>query len=107
MTATGGKFMQWFGGGKMEMVPTVANRFLEMMSRDHGRLAAARAGGDRRGRAREARRRSPGPRVLHGQEVRARSTSRCNVLPGVAAKAQLIAREDRTAIEIPVDAFAP
>ncbi|HLL24878.1 MAG TPA: acyl-CoA dehydrogenase, partial [Kofleriaceae bacterium] len=32
MTATGGKFMQWFGGGKMEMVPTVANRFLEMMS---------------------------------------------------------------------------
>jgi hypothetical protein len=32
MTATGGKFMQWFGGGKLEMVPTVANRFLEMMA---------------------------------------------------------------------------
>src|SRR5262249_32851366 len=31
MTATGGKFMQWFGGGKLEMVPVVANRFLEMM----------------------------------------------------------------------------
>ena len=29
-----------------------------------------------------------------------------NVLPGVAAKAQLIAREDRSAIDIPVDAFA-
>jgi hypothetical protein len=28
------------------------------------------------------------------------------VLPGVAAKAQLIAREDRSAIDIPVDAFA-
>ncbi|HMG55783.1 MAG TPA: acyl-CoA dehydrogenase, partial [Kofleriaceae bacterium] len=32
LTGTGGKFMQWFGGGKMEMVPAVANRFLEMMS---------------------------------------------------------------------------
>src|SRR5215831_18450119 len=32
LTATGGKFMQWFGGGKMEMVPAVANRFLEMMA---------------------------------------------------------------------------
>ena len=29
-----------------------------------------------------------------------------NVLPGVAAKAQLIAREDRSAIDIPVEAFA-
>ncbi|MDB4958402.1 MAG: hypothetical protein JWO36_5971, partial [Myxococcales bacterium] len=29
-----------------------------------------------------------------------------NVLPGVAAKAQLIAREDRSAIEIPVASFA-
>ena len=30
-----------------------------------------------------------------------------NVLPGVAAKAQLIAREDRTALDIPIAAFAP
>jgi hypothetical protein len=29
-----------------------------------------------------------------------------NVLPGVVAKAQLIAREDRSAIDIPIDAFA-
>jgi hypothetical protein len=28
-----------------------------------------------------------------------------NVLPGVAAKAQLIAREDRSAVDIPVEAF--
>jgi alkylation response protein AidB-like acyl-CoA dehydrogenase len=32
LTGTGGKFMQWFGGGKMEMVPAAANRFLEMMA---------------------------------------------------------------------------
>ena len=30
-----------------------------------------------------------------------------NILPGVAAKAQLIAREDRTALDIPFEAFAP
>ena len=30
-----------------------------------------------------------------------------NVLPGVAAKAQMIAREDRTALDIPIAAFAP
>ena len=29
-----------------------------------------------------------------------------NVLPGVAAKAQLIAAEDRSAIDIPIAAFA-
>jgi hypothetical protein len=28
-----------------------------------------------------------------------------NVLPGVVAKAQLIAREDRSAVDVPVDAF--
>jgi len=28
-----------------------------------------------------------------------------NVLPGVAAKAQLIAREDRSAVDMPLDAF--
>ena len=30
-----------------------------------------------------------------------------NVLPGVALKAQLIAREDRSALDIPAAAFAP
>ena len=30
-----------------------------------------------------------------------------NVLPGVADKAKLIAREDRTALDIPAAAFAP
>jgi len=29
------------------------------------------------------------------------------VLPGVALKAQLIAREDRSALDIPAAAFAP
>ncbi|MBA3820285.1 MAG: acyl-CoA dehydrogenase [Deltaproteobacteria bacterium] len=106
MTATGGKFMQWFGGGKMEMVPTVANRFLEMMSETVvgwllleqaviastalGKLAADHH-----------------DRPFYEGKLFAAQYFAYNVLPGVAAKAQLIAREDRTALDIPIAAFAP
>ena len=106
MTATGGKFMQWFGGGKMEMVPTVANRFLEMMSETVvgwllleqaviAEAASAKLGADHPDRA-----------FYEGKRFGALYFA-YNVLPGVAAKAQLIAREDRTALDIPIAAFAP
>jgi alkylation response protein AidB-like acyl-CoA dehydrogenase len=106
MTQTGGKFMQWFGGGKMEMVPTVANRFLEMMSETVvgwllleqaviAEAALAKLPADHHDRA-----------FYEGKRYGALYYA-YNVLPGVAAKAQLIAREDRTALDIPVAAFAP
>ncbi len=106
LTGTGGKFMQWFGGGKIEMVPTVANRFLEMMSETVvgwllleqaviAEAAAAKLPADHPDRA-----------FYDGKRFGAQYFA-YNVLPGVAAKAQLIAREDRTALEIPAGAFAP
>ncbi|MBA3396684.1 MAG: acyl-CoA dehydrogenase [Deltaproteobacteria bacterium] len=106
LTASGGKFMQWFGGGKMEMVPTVANRFLEMMSETTvgwllleqaviAEAALGKLGPDHHDRA-----------FYEGKRFAAQYFA-YNVLPGVAAKAQLIAREDRTALDIPVAAFAP
>ncbi len=106
MTATGGKFMQWFGGGKMEMVPTVANRFLEMMSETVvgwllleqaviAEAASAKLAADH-----------PDKAFYDGKRYAALHFA-YNVLPGVAAKAQLIAREDRTALDIPEAAFAP
>jgi len=106
LTATGGKFMQWFGGGKMEMVPTVANRFLEMMSETVvgwllleqaviAEAAAAKLAADHPDRA-----------FYEGKRFGALFFA-FNVLPGVAAKAQMIAREDRTALDIPIAAFAP
>ncbi|MDQ3369394.1 MAG: acyl-CoA dehydrogenase [Myxococcota bacterium] len=106
MTATGGTFMQWFGGGKMEMVPTVANRFLEMMSEtvvgwlllEQAVIATAALGklsADHH------------DRPFYEGKLFAAQYFAYNVLPGVAAKAQLIAREDRTALDIPVAAFAP
>jgi hypothetical protein len=105
MTATGGKFMQWFGGGKLEMVPSVANRFLEMMSETTiGWLLLEQAviASDALVKL--------GPehpdRAFYTGKVFAAQYFAANVLPGVAAKAQLIAREDRSAIDIPHDAFA-
>ena len=106
LTSTGGKFMQWFGGGKMEMVPTVANRFLEMMSETVvgwllleqaviAEAASAKLAADH-----------PDKAFYDGKRFAALHFA-YNVLPGVAAKAQLIAREDRTALDIPIAAFAP
>ncbi len=105
MTASGGKFLQWFGGGKMELVPSVANRFLEMMSETTigwllleqaviAEAASAKLAADH-----------PDKAFYAGKKYAAVYFAQ-NVLPGVAAKAQLIAREDRSAIEIPVEAFA-
>ena len=106
LTGTGGKFMQWFGGGRMEMVPAVANRFLEMMAEttvgwlllDAAVIAEAAAAGlpaDHPDRA-----------FYDGKKFAALYFAH-NVLPGVAAKAQMIAREDRTALDVPVAALAP
>jgi alkylation response protein AidB-like acyl-CoA dehydrogenase len=106
LTGTGGKFMQWFGGGRMEMVPTVANRFLEMMAETtvgwlllEGAViadaAAAKLPDDHPDRA-----------FYDGKRFAALHFA-ANVLPEVLTKAQMIAREDRTALDIPVAAFAP
>jgi alkylation response protein AidB-like acyl-CoA dehydrogenase len=106
LTTTGNKFMMWFGGGKMEMVPTVANRFLEMMSEtvvgwlllEQGVIAEtamAKLAADHPDRA-----------FYEGKRYAAQYFA-FNVLPGVRAKASMISREDRSVLEIPVGAFAP
>jgi hypothetical protein len=105
MTATGGKFMQWFGGGKVEMVPAVANRFLEMMAEttvgwlllEQAVIAHA---------ASEKLAADHPDKAFYAGKVFGAQYFATNILPGVAAKAQLIAREDRTAVDIPVEAFA-
>ncbi|HET7499911.1 MAG TPA: acyl-CoA dehydrogenase, partial [Kofleriaceae bacterium] len=106
LTGTGGKFMQWFGGGRMEMVPGVANRFLEMMAETTvgwllleaaviADAAAAKLPADHADRA-----------FYDGKRFAAQYFA-ANVLPTVVTKAQMIAREDRSALDIPAAAFAP
>src|SRR6185312_3813047 len=105
MNMTGGKFMQWFGGGKVEMVPTVANRFLEMMAETTvgwlllEQAVIAHAAGDKLAAD------HPDKAFYTGKIFGAQYFA-TNILPGVAAKAQLIGREDRSAVDIPVEAFA-
>ena len=90
----------------MEMVPLVANRFLEMMSETVGRLAAPRAARDRRGRAaRSCRAEHPDRAFYEGKRFGAQYFAQRAA--GRGGKAQLIAREDRTALDIPDAAFAP
>ncbi len=106
MTGIGGTFMQWFGGGKIEMVPTVANRFLEMMSEtvigwlllDAAVIADAAAAKLPDGHADKA---------FYAGKVFAAQFYARNVLPGVQAKAQLIGKNDRSALDMPEGAFAP
>ena len=106
LTGTGGKFMQWFGGGKMEMVPAAANRFLEMMAETTvgwlllegaviAEAAAAKLPADH-----------PDRGFYDGKRFAAQYYAQ-NVLPTVVTKAQLIAREERSALDIPIAAFAP
>jgi hypothetical protein len=105
LTASGGRFMQWFGGGKMEMVPSVANRFLEMMSETVlgwlllesaviAEASGAKLAADHPDRAFYAGKKYGALYFAH------------NVLSTVPGKAQMIAREDRSALEIPIAAFA-
>jgi hypothetical protein len=104
MTATGGKFMQWFGGGKMEMVPAVANRFLEMMSETTlGWLLLEQAVIADQALAKTAA--DHPDHAFYTGKVYAAKYFALNILPGVAAKAQLIAREDRSAVDMPIEAF--
>lgn len=106
LTGTGGRFMQWFGGGKLEIVPAVANRFLEMMSETTvgWLLLEAAVIADAAAAALPAG--HPDHAFYEGKRFAALYFA-YNVLPGVAAKAQMIAREDRTALDIPLAAFAP
>jgi hypothetical protein len=87
------------------MVPIVSTRFLEMMSETTigwllleqaaiAEAAAAKLPADHPDRA-----------FYAGKQYAAKYFA-FNVLPGVAAKAQMIAREDRSPVDIPVEGFA-
>jgi hypothetical protein len=106
LTGTGGKFMQWFGGGRMEMVPAVANRFLEMMSETTVGWLLLEAAVIAEAAAANLPVDHPDRAFYDGKRFAAQYFA-FNVLPNVMAKAQMIAREDRTALDMPVAAFAP
>jgi alkylation response protein AidB-like acyl-CoA dehydrogenase len=106
LTTTGGTFMQWFGGGRMEMVPTAANRFLEMMSETVvGWLLLEQAVIAERTAPKVAE--DHPDRAFYAGKRYAAQYFAANVLPSVVSKAQMISREDRSVLDIPVGGFAP
>ena len=103
--STAMRFLGWFSGGKMEMVPLAANRFLEMMSETAigwllldaaviADAAAAALPADHVDRA-----------FYTGKRYSALFFA-ANVVATVPGKAVLVGKEDRTPIEIPTEAFA-
>ena len=99
------RFLGWFQGGQMDMVPLAANRFLEMMAETVvgwllldaaviAETATAKLAADHRDKAFYAGKR-------HAAQYFAR-----NVLPSVVHKAALLGRTDRSPVEISDDAFA-
>jgi alkylation response protein AidB-like acyl-CoA dehydrogenase len=104
LTGTAMRFWGWLKDHKVELVPLVANRFLEMMSETavgwlllEGAVIAEKA-------AAKLPENHPDQAFYAGRKYSALFYAN-DVLPGVAHKAALIAKEQRQPIEIPDDAF--
>ncbi|HUQ07583.1 MAG TPA: acyl-CoA dehydrogenase [Kofleriaceae bacterium] len=99
------RFLGWFGGGKMEMVPLAANRFLEMMSETTvGWLLLEQAALAEKALASLPEDHADRP-FYTGKRYAALFYS-ANILATVPGKAALISKEDKTPVEIPTEAFA-
>lgn len=105
LSGTAMRFLGWFQGGKMEMVPLAANRFLDMMSEatvgwlllEQARIACDKLEGLAENHADRA--------FYEGKKYAALYFAH-NVLPGVASKAAVLGKEDRSALDIPEAAFS-
>jgi alkylation response protein AidB-like acyl-CoA dehydrogenase len=105
LQGTAMRFLGWFNGGKMAMVPLVANAFLEMMAETaigwlllEGAVIAAEASA-------KLPDGHPDKAFYAGKQAAARWFA-LHVLPGVAHRAAIIGREDTTPLTIPDDGFA-
>ena len=105
LTGTAMRFWGWLKEHKVDLVPLVANRFLEMMAETvvgwlllEGAVIAEKA-------AAELPDSHPDKAFYEGRKYSALYYAH-DVLPGVAAKAALIAKEQRQPLEIPDAAFA-
>jgi hypothetical protein len=105
LTRSAMKLLTWFQSGQLEMVPLVANRFLEMMSElavawmllEGAVIADEKCKGVAAGH--------PDAAFYTGKIAAAQYYAR-TVLPGVEEKARQLDVEDRTALDIPDAGFA-
>jgi alkylation response protein AidB-like acyl-CoA dehydrogenase len=99
------KFMGWFQGGRMVMVPLNANRFLEMMSELVVGWLLLEQGVIAHKALETTPKDHPDHAFYRGKVASARYYAR-NVLPGVNAKLDLINLEDDTPLTIDDASFA-
>jgi alkylation response protein AidB-like acyl-CoA dehydrogenase len=105
ITGAAMKFMGWFQGGSMALVPLNANRFLEMMSElvvgwlllEQAALASKKL---------EALGDDQADRSFYEGKVAAAQFYARNVLPGVVHKFELFGNEDDTPLQISDAAFS-
>ncbi len=105
LMGTAMRLMGWFQGGRVEMVPLNANRFLEMMSETTVGwllLVGAKIAADKLATTPETH----ADHAFYRGKIEAAKYFAKNVLPGVAYKADLIANEDDSALKIPDAGFA-
>jgi hypothetical protein len=108
VAGTSMRLLSWFQGGKMQMVPLAANRVLEMMSElscGWLLLDAARIASDKLEKlpAGEA---SARDRAFYEGKVFVAEYFARNILPHAKHTAEILGREDTSAIESPAGAFA-
>ena len=105
LTRSAMKLLTWFQSGQLEMVPLVANRFLEMMAElavSWLLLEGAVIAGEK---SKTVAAGHPDAAFYAGKIAAAQYYAR-NVLPGVEEKARQLDAEDRTALDIPDGGFA-
>ncbi|AKT40056.1 acyl-CoA dehydrogenase [Chondromyces crocatus] len=102
------RLLGWFQMGKMPMVPLAANRFLEMMSETAVAwllLDGARIAIDAQAKLPADDSAAP-ERAFYEGKKQAALYYALNVLPHVRLNAEILGREDASALDIPLDAFA-
>jgi hypothetical protein len=108
LSGTAMRLLSWFQSGKMALVPLAANRFLEMMSEvaigwlllDAARIAHEAAAKLPEGEA------GAKDRAFYAGKVQAAAYFARNVLPNVKSHAEVLEREDTSAMDLPDGGFA-
>ncbi|HEX9104128.1 MAG TPA: acyl-CoA dehydrogenase [Polyangia bacterium] len=105
LTKSAMKLLMWFQSGQLEMVPLVANRFLEMMAELAVSWLLLEGAVIADEKAKSVAAGHPDASFYAGKIAAAQYYAR-NVLPGVEEKARQLDTEDRSALDIPDAGFA-
>jgi alkylation response protein AidB-like acyl-CoA dehydrogenase len=105
VAATAMRLLMWFQSGQLALVPLSANRFCEMMSELSVAWMLLEGAVIAEAATKKVDAGHPDRAFYEGKVAAALYYAR-NVLPGVEHKAQLLAEEDKSPLEIPDSSFA-